>query len=60
MFNRAVIFNITDNAYHGHPEPLNCPDNKARYSMALYYFTEDRPEAENQTRPSALWFFPEQ
>ena len=60
MFNRAVIFNITDNAYHGHPEPLNCPDNEARYSMALYYFTEDRPEEENQTRPSALWFFPEQ
>ena len=60
MFNRAVIFNITDNAYHGHPEPLNCPDNEARYSMALYYFTKDRPEEENQTRPSALWFFPEQ
>ena len=29
MFNRAVIFNITDDAYHGHPEPLNCPDNEA-------------------------------
>ena len=60
MFNRAVIFNITDNAYHGHPEPLNCPDNEARYSMALYYFTEDRPEEEKNSEHSALWFFPEQ
>jgi Rps23 Pro-64 3,4-dihydroxylase Tpa1-like proline 4-hydroxylase len=60
MFNRAVIFNITDDAYHGHPEPLNCPDNQARYSMALYYFTEDRPEEEKNSEHSALWFYPEQ
>lgn len=60
MFNRAVIFNITDDAYHGHPEPLKCPDNEARYSMALYYFTEDRPEEEKNSEHSALWFFPEQ
>lgn len=60
MFNRAVIFNITDEAYHGHPEPLNCPDNQARYSMALYYFTEDRPEKEKNFEHSALWFFPEE
>jgi Rps23 Pro-64 3,4-dihydroxylase Tpa1-like proline 4-hydroxylase len=60
MFNRAVIFNITDDAYHGHPEPLSCPDNQARYSMALYYFTEDRPEEEKNSEHSALWFYPEQ
>ena len=60
MFNRAVIFNITDDAYHGHPEPLRCPDNQARYSMALYYFTEDRPEEEKNSEHSALWFYPEQ
>jgi Rps23 Pro-64 3,4-dihydroxylase Tpa1-like proline 4-hydroxylase len=60
MFNRAVIFNITDDAYHGHPEPLSCPDNQARYSMALYYFTKDRPEEEKNSEHSALWFYPEQ
>jgi len=60
MFNRAIIFNITDDAYHGHPEPLSCPDNQARYSMALYYFTEDRPEEEKNSEHSALWFYPEQ
>jgi Rps23 Pro-64 3,4-dihydroxylase Tpa1-like proline 4-hydroxylase len=59
LFNRAVIFNITDDAYHGHPEPLNCPEDQARYSLALYYFTEDRPDEEKNEEHSALWFFPE-
>lgn len=60
LFNRAVIFNITDDAYHGHPEPLNCPEDQARYSLALYYFTEDRPDEEKNSEHSALWFFPEE
>jgi Rps23 Pro-64 3,4-dihydroxylase Tpa1-like proline 4-hydroxylase len=59
LFNRAVIFNITDEAYHGHPEPINCPEDQARYSFALYYFTEDRPEQEKNFEHSALWFYPE-
>lgn len=45
-FNRAVIFNITNNALHGHPKPLACPENVSRYSFALYYFTKERPEEE--------------
>ena len=40
IFNRAVIFNIED-APHGHPIPLNTPDNVYRYSLALYYFTDE-------------------
>jgi Rps23 Pro-64 3,4-dihydroxylase Tpa1-like proline 4-hydroxylase len=42
-FNRSVIFTISDNSIHGHPEPLNCPQNVSRYSLALYYFTEENP-----------------
>jgi Rps23 Pro-64 3,4-dihydroxylase Tpa1-like proline 4-hydroxylase len=60
IFNRAVIFNITDDAYHGHPQPLNCPENEARYSLALYYFTEERPDNEKNFEHSALWQFPEE
>jgi len=44
LFNRAVIFNTTDISYHGHPEPLNCPENEARYSLAMYYFTKEIPD----------------
>jgi Rps23 Pro-64 3,4-dihydroxylase Tpa1-like proline 4-hydroxylase len=43
IFNRAVIFTI-DGAPHGHPYPLNCPDDVSRYSLALYYFIEEEPE----------------
>jgi hypothetical protein len=43
IFNRAVIFTI-DGAPHGHPYPLNCPENVSRYSLALYYFIEEEPE----------------
>ena len=55
IFNRAVIFNITDDAFHGHPHPLNCPEDVSRYSLALYYFTETRPEHELSEKHAALW-----
>jgi Rps23 Pro-64 3,4-dihydroxylase Tpa1-like proline 4-hydroxylase len=42
IFNRAVIFDTGDSSFHGHPEPLNCPDNISRKSLALYYLTEPR------------------
>ena len=46
IFNRCVIFNTTDFSYHGHPEPLNCPEDRTRKSLALYYFTNGRPAEE--------------
>lgn len=42
--NRMLIFTTSGDAYHGHPDPLRCPEGVARRSLALYYFTEeDRP-----------------
>ena len=46
VINRMVIFSTTDFSYHGHPEPLNCPDNRSRRSLALYYYTNGRPASE--------------
>jgi hypothetical protein len=37
--NRVVIFETDSESFHGHPEPLNTPDDVTRKSMALYYFT---------------------
>jgi hypothetical protein len=45
-FNRLVIFNTNDFTYHGHPEPLNCPDELSRKSIALYYYSNGRPKEE--------------
>ena len=50
-FNRAVLFDTTQNSWHGLPLPLSCPDDMVRQSMAAYYVgnapaeTDDRPRA---------------
>jgi Rps23 Pro-64 3,4-dihydroxylase Tpa1-like proline 4-hydroxylase len=46
VFNRAVIFSIED-APHGHPIELNTPDGVDRYSLALYYFTDEIPKSQH-------------
>lgn len=46
-FNRIVIFNTQPEgdiiAYHGHPKPLNTPSDITRKSIALYYYTKEKP-----------------
>ncbi|MFV8782800.1 2OG-Fe(II) oxygenase [Microbulbifer sp. SA54] len=39
LFNRMAIFSTTANSFHGHPEPLQCPEDRKRISLALYYYT---------------------
>ena len=46
IFNRMVIFNTNDFSYHGHPVPMLCPDDQSRKSIALYYYSNGRPESE--------------
>lgn len=45
-FNTMAIFSTTSNSYHGHPEPLTCPEGRSRRSLALYYYTNGRPAEE--------------
>ncbi|MBR8826884.1 MAG: 2OG-Fe(II) oxygenase [Gomphosphaeria aponina SAG 52.96 = DSM 107014] len=46
IFNRCVIFSTTDFSYHGHPDPLTCPEGGTRKSLALYYYSNGRPPEE--------------
>lgn len=46
LFNRVMIFGTTDFTYHGHPDPLQCPEGMTRKSLALYYFSNGRPAEE--------------
>jgi hypothetical protein len=39
--NRVVLFSTDVDSFHGHPDPLECPADVARQSLALYYFTHD-------------------
>ena len=44
IFNRMAIFTTTPTSFHGHPEPLNCPEDRCRRSLALYYYTAEPGE----------------
>lgn len=44
LLNRCVIFSSDATSFHGHPDPLTCPRDWSRKSIALYYFVHaDRP-----------------
>ena len=51
-FNTTVIFSTTDYSYHGLPNPLECPDDRKRRSLALYYYSNGRPASEVQFHQS--------
>ena len=55
IFNRCVIFSTTDTSYHGHPDPLRCPPSITRKSLALYYYTNGRPEQEQSAPHDTLF-----
>jgi hypothetical protein len=46
IFNRLAMFSTTDFSYHGHPNPLTCPRERRRRSLALYYYSYGRPKSE--------------
>ncbi len=55
LFNRMAVFSTSDGSLHGHPEPLNCPEGSSRKSMAVYYYTNGRPEAELSAPHSTMF-----
>ena len=55
IFNRVVIFNTGADTYHGHPHPLNTPNGMSRISLALYYYTKENPDTEENSVTSAVW-----
>jgi len=46
VFNRMVVFSSSDFSFHGHPDPLTCPKDCSRKSIAMYYYTNGRPHDE--------------
>lgn len=55
LFNRMVIFSTTSNSFHGHPDFLKTPEGVYRRSIALYYYTNGRPEEESNAAHSTLF-----
>jgi 2OG-Fe(II) oxygenase superfamily len=68
LLNHVVIFNTTEESYHGYPEPISPPEGITRKSLALYYYTKEantsfaprstnyqaRPE-DGRLRSSLIW-----
>lgn len=50
VFNRAIIFDTTQNSWHGLPQPLNCPEGIYRKSIAVYYMTDALGEVDQRKR----------
>jgi hypothetical protein len=55
LFNRVMVFGTTSFTYHGHPDPLQCPEGMTRKSLALYYFSNGRPADEVAGSHSTLF-----
>jgi Rps23 Pro-64 3,4-dihydroxylase Tpa1-like proline 4-hydroxylase len=55
IFDRLVVFSTTDTSYHGHPNPLTCPEGRTRKSIAMYYYTNGRPAEETSEGHSTLF-----
>jgi Rps23 Pro-64 3,4-dihydroxylase Tpa1-like proline 4-hydroxylase len=55
VFNRLVVFNVTDDSFHGVPDTIDCPPDRRRLSLALYYYTDDRPDHEKGPFHWASW-----
>lgn len=49
-YNRAILFDTTQNSWHGLPKPLTCPDGKYRKSLAVYYLTDVDKSTEERYR----------
>ena len=53
LYNRAIIFDTTQNSWHGLPNEITCPENISRNSLAVYYTCE--PNENTDPRNKALF-----
>lgn len=42
-YGTIATFETSEISYHGHPDPLECPENVFRKSLALYYYEKTDP-----------------
>jgi hypothetical protein len=55
-----VIVNVTDRSFHGNPNLVACPPDRARRSLAFYYYSNGRPADERSPEHSTLYQTPGQ
>ena len=54
VLDRLIVMAHGDTYWHGHPEPLACPEGRFRASVAAYYYVASAP-AEEPEAHGAIW-----
>ena len=49
-FNRAVLFDTTQQSWHGLTEAVSCPQGQARKSLAVYYLVDPPRDADPRSK----------
>lgn len=49
-FNRVVLFDASQNSWHGFSTPMTCPEGVYRKSIAMYYHIKPNTDAPERTR----------
>ena len=49
-FNRVVIFDTSQNSWHGFSKSINCPSDVYRKSIAMYYLCDASENAAKRNR----------
>lgn len=54
LLDRMVVMAHGERFWHGHPQPLACPEDRGRAVVAAYFYTAD-PDADSGEAHSAIW-----
>lgn len=54
LLDRLVVMDHGDSYWHGHPQPLACPENQFRASVAAYYYVAAATPDEESSH-GAIW-----
>ena len=54
-FNKMILFNNTNNAWHGNPYPVNCGENSKRIFLTLSYLSKNHKKPYDNYRKKAFF-----
>jgi Rps23 Pro-64 3,4-dihydroxylase Tpa1-like proline 4-hydroxylase len=55
IFNRTIIFQITDQNFHGVPATVDCPGGRSRNSFVAYYHTSSAADDDSVAPHSSIY-----
>jgi len=58
VLDRLVVMAHGDDAWHGHPAPLACPEGRFRAAVGAYYYTA-APSPDEADAHGAIWALPD-